>query len=555
MTSTSPTAAPSASSRHNVLVLSDLHLGEDLSPAATEATRLHVDIVERQLVQFIRHYTRRREEGRPWRLVFNGDLIDFLAIAIGPDHPDFTFLSARPSPDEHKYGLKRTAKSAVAVVDEVARRHAEIFRAIARFLARGNRVDLVCGNHDAELTWPSVQAAFRAGVSRAWSSLPDAARPGAPTGDELVRGIEFHPWFFYEPGALWIEHGHQYDECCSFEHLLDPRRPGGDDLVMNVDNAGTRYVNNRVAEAEESWSMAGYLRFGAGLGLRGFFRLTTAYAKFLAVMLAAWRHGRARPSVMQERRDSHRSRLRQLSVRWSVPEETLLALDREHRPPVVGHLQRLLSVLMLDRVVLYVGALVIAAAALTRLDMPYGVAVAAGAAVAAIGIVRFLSRDRLRDPAELLALAGARIVQHIDARFVVMGHTHEPVAESVGEGRMYFNTGTWVPSGRPGLLRAFTHLVVRQRATGPTAQLCQWRDGMSRSFTPGWRPARVSAAPVPAAQPVPASPEPAAVAAVEGLAGAAAAAGAAVAAAASQAASSAGAGAGAPASARAARID
>ena len=499
MTISSDQAPPS---RFNTLVLSDLHLGEDLSPAATEATRLHVDIVERQLVQFLRHYTRRREEGRPWRLVFNGDLIDFLAIAIGPDHPDFTFLSARPSPEEHKYGLRRTAKSAVAVVEKVARRHAEVFRALARFLARGNRVDLVCGNHDAELTWPPVQAALRAAVARGWASLPEAQRAGAPSGDELARGVDFHPWFFYEKGSLWIEHGHQYDECCSFEHLLDPRRPGGDDLVMNVDNAGTRYVANRVAEAEESWSMIGYIRFGAGLGLRGFLRLMCAYAKFLVVMVVAWRHGRARPSVMQERRDSHRARLRQLAARWSMSEETLTALDGEHRPPVVGHLQRLLSVLMLDRVVLYLAAIGLGATAVINLAMPYGVAVAAAGALAALGIVRYLNRDRLVDPAELLARAGARVFRHIDARFVVMGHTHEPVAEPVGDGRMYFNTGTWVPSGRPGLLRAFTHLIVRQRDSGPIAQLCQWRDGMSRSFTPGWRPARGFAMPVPTTQPI-----------------------------------------------------
>src|SRR5262245_18038561 len=81
----------------NTLVLSDLHLGEDLAPTATEAARLHVDIVERQLVQFLRLYTRRREGGRPWRLVFNGDLIDILTIVIGPDHPDFPLLSGRPA--------------------------------------------------------------------------------------------------------------------------------------------------------------------------------------------------------------------------------------------------------------------------------------------------------------------------------------------------------------------------------------------------------------------------------------------------------------------------
>jgi len=477
----------------NTLVLSDLHLGEDLAPTATEATRLHVEIVERQLVQFIRHYTRLREEGRPWRLVFNGDLIDFLTIAIGPEHPDFAFLAARPSPspEEHKYGLRRSARSAVAVVDAVASRHAEVFRALARFLARGNRVDIVCGNHDVELTWPAVQAAFRAGIARAWRASPDAQRPGARDPDDLARGVEFHPWFFYEPGAFWIEHGHQYDECCSFEHLLDPRRPGGDDLVMNVDNAGARYVSNRVAEAEESWSMAGYLRFGAGLGLRGFMRLALAYAKFLAAMLAAWRHGRARPRVMQERRESHLARLRQLAEQWSLPEEKLLALDRGKRPPVIGHLRRLLSTLMLDRVVLYSLALAASLAAAIWLSTPAAAALAAGALAGAVAAVRVLSRDRLRHPGHFMPEAGARILETIDARFVVFGHSHEPVAESVGTGgKMYFNTGTWVPNGKPGMLRSFTHLVIRQRESGPLAQLCQWRDGTSRAFTPGWRPAR-----------------------------------------------------------------
>jgi len=479
------------SGRLNTLVLSDLHLGEDLAPTATEATRLHVDLVERQLVQFLRHYSRRREEGRPWRLVFNGDLIDFLAITIGPEHPDFAFLSARPSPEEHKYGLRRTAKSAVAVVEAVTRRHAEVFRALARFLARGNRLDLVCGNHDVELTWPAVQAAFRAGIARAWSSLPESQRAGAASGDEIARGVDFHPWFFYDRGAVWIEHGHQFDECCSFEHQLDPRRPGGDDVVMNVDNAGARYVANRVADAEESWSMAGYLRFGAGLGLRGFVRLALAYSKFLAAMVAAWRNGKARPSVMQERRDSHLARLRQLASRWQLSEETLLALDSGRRPPVVGHLRRLLSTLMLDRIVLYSGALLLGVASLVWLRMPYAPAVAAAGMVGALALVRALNRDRLRHPGHFMPQASARIHEHVDARFVVFGHSHEPVAEAIGtEGKMYFNTGTWVPSGRPGILRSFTHVIVRHRESGPTAELCQWRDGMSRAFTPGWRPAR-----------------------------------------------------------------
>jgi hypothetical protein len=76
----------------------------------------------------------------------------------------------------------------------------------------------------------------------------------------------------------------------------------------------------------------------------------------------------------------------------------------------------------------------------------------------------------------------------VDAKFVTFGHTHEPVARQLENGSWYFNTGTWVPTGKPGLLRAFTHLVVQHTESGPEAQLCQWRDGGSRAFTPGWRP-------------------------------------------------------------------
>jgi hypothetical protein len=47
------------------------------------------------------------------------------------------------------------------------------------------------------------------------------------------------------------------------------------------------------------------------------------------------------------------------------------------------------------------------------------------------------------------------------------------------------------------MLRAFTHLVIRQRESGPVAELCQWRDGQSRAFTPGWRPAALAGQKVP----------------------------------------------------------
>ncbi len=491
------TSGVPGTSRYNTLVISDLHLGEDLSPVATEASRLHVDIVERQLIAFVRHYTRRREGGLPWRLVVNGDLIDFLSVSIGPEHPEFARLAQGATPDELTHGLHRTPEVAALAVAAVAERHAEVFRALARFLARGNRIEIICGNHDAELCWPEAQEAFRAAVAGAWRG-----EAGAPGGQELAaESIRFHPWFFWEPGSLWIEHGHQYDENCSFENQLDPRRPGGAEISVNVDSAGIRYVANRVhgtdAHNNEAWSLLGYLRFGAGLGFRGCLRLMRAYIRLNVALISAWKQNRATQAARDEQRARHLDRLGELASGWSIERETLMKVNELHRPPVTGHLRRVASVMMLDKVFFYAIGATIALAALS-LGLPYSGAIAILAMAAALFAGHWHAKDRSVDAGAALELAGTRVLDRVDARYVIFGHTHEPVARPVGgEGKTYFNLGTWLPSGRPGMLRAFTHLVVRHRESGPVAELCQWRDGQSRAFTPGWRPAVLGSKTVP----------------------------------------------------------
>ena len=84
---------------------------------------------------------------------------------------------------------------------------------------------------------------------------------------------------------------------------------------------------------------------------------------------------------------------------------------------------------------------------------------------AAIGTSRLLvhwaKRVRRIDPEIGMSLIPEHIMRHVDVRYVVFGRTHEPVAMQLGGGRWYYNTGTWVPSSKPGVLRAFTHLVIR----------------------------------------------------------------------------------------------
>ncbi|WP_428264350.1 hypothetical protein [Haliangium sp.] len=470
----------------NILVISDLHLGEDLNPSAAEQSVRDLLLAERHLIAFLEHYTRRRADGLPWRLVINGDMIDLLTICLFPDqHPTVSWPAL--DEDERRHGLGRRMDASCAKIDAVVDRHGDFMRALARFAAAGNRVDIVCGNHDAELHWPEVQQTFRRGVERVWRAMPASARPGAPSPDELGARIGFHAWFFYEPGVAWIEHGHQYDECCCFEYNLNPVDAEGRFLVTNVDTAGLRYLTNMVPEVaphgSEEWSMAGYLRLIYDSGPRAAVQMARGYAAAAAKLLAEWRATR-RVSDGRRRREVHVERLRALSRESALDFEQLRALDGLQRRPVITSLRRLLQVLMLDKLLLWLAVAVVMILAVFLL--PLGWTVVTGLVVSLVALVgnHLLGLGRTVDPELPLDLAPGRILDHVDARFVIFGHTHMPVARPLSRGRWYFNTGTWMPSGKPGLLRSFTHVVVRHQPGGPVADLCQWRDGASRAFTP-----------------------------------------------------------------------
>ena len=467
----------------NTLVLSDLHLGEDLSPTATEVTRQHTDVVERELVAFLRHYAQCRRDGRPWRLVFNGDLVDFISICLHPE--------AGAGADDQALGLARTPTVACAKVEAVGRRHRAFFIALARFLSRGNRVEIISGNHDTEFHWPTTQTAFCEVVAAAWNEMPESQRDGAMSAAQLTDSIAFHPWFFYDEGVAWIEHGHQYDECCSHEYQLYPRNPKSDEIVLNVDSAGTRYVTNRLPDAEahmqEDWSALGYLKWGWELGFIKSVKTLSAYFDFSRALLRVWRaHTNRRARLEIER--GHHQRLGALADKWSLPESKLARLDDLRRRPVIGHLRKLVAVLMLDKLIAYVSAAVIALLAILFVPLPWGAATAATSFLLARLVTAYTGRGRMIDAGMDLQLTSEKILREVDAEIVVFGHTHRPVGHQLESGSWYFNTGTWVPNGRPGLLRAFTHLVICHSESGPVASLCQWRDGASRAFTPGWAP-------------------------------------------------------------------
>lgn len=179
----------------SVYVISDLHLGGAAagerwpgSPSFRMMTRPDL------LARFIRELAEKPSSGPAIELVINGDFVDFLAEEHTPDsegnHEWVPFID---DPDV-----------AAAVFSKVVKRNSEVFDALAMLLARGHALTVISGNHDLELTLPSVRAVFsrvlglREGPRKEFRFLMDGEA--------------------YEVGDALIEHGNRYDPSNVVDH-------------------------------------------------------------------------------------------------------------------------------------------------------------------------------------------------------------------------------------------------------------------------------------------------------------------------------------------------
>src|SRR5512143_2942778 len=102
----------------NILVVSDLHFGEELLPGATADRRRAVDLGAEAFRELLRYHAVRRRDGRPWRLVIAGDLFDFMSVVI----PGTKERPARTA-DERRFGLGRGAQPGVARMRLICEAH------------------------------------------------------------------------------------------------------------------------------------------------------------------------------------------------------------------------------------------------------------------------------------------------------------------------------------------------------------------------------------------------------------------------------------------------
>jgi UDP-2,3-diacylglucosamine pyrophosphatase LpxH len=458
----------------NILVVSDLHFGEELLPGASLERRRAVELGSSAFREFLRYHTVRRRDGRPWQLVIAGDLFDFMSVVI----PATRERPAKTA-DERRFGLGRGVQPGVERMRRICEAHRSLLGELGRFAAAGHAVTILVGNHDVELLAAEVVGEL----------MRQLAAAGAD--DRALARIEVLPWFLHVAGVCWIEHGHVYDEGCSFEFNLAPMDPKDGWLVYNADYAAVRYLGAAVPELDphgiEEWGFWGYLRYTMGLGLRSGGRVWLAYMRFVAALFAARRLHRSFKRRDRRRRE-HRRRLAEVAQAGGISTETAAAIDRLARTPLTVSGRRVGRMVMLDRFGLGLGSVV--AILVLLLLVPLGWA-ALGAIVVvslAIGITRWLGRHMVTSQLPMRSVP-QRLRALVDAPVVVFGHTHDPRWQKLRSGGLYVNTGTWLPATRPGLRRSFTFVTIQPPLhpglAPPTVELRQWREGVSQPFDAG----------------------------------------------------------------------
>jgi len=423
-------AKPSSS----LLIVSDLHLGSALRPPlSTKALRMIVKL-DHALERFLEYHLTHpalddQDEPIPWTLVFNGDTIDFLHMGLSAEE----HMSLEE--EEALYGLSFVRRRSRWKLQEIARYHRRAFKALCRFIEAGHQCVFVIGNHDADLWFERVRRDLRAAIAR------HGRRPKA-----VKRMIHFAPWFYYEEGRVYIEHGHRFDPYSTFPDPLSPINHEERSLEPTFGHWGLRYFCNPVPSFPihdlEDWGALDFLRWAfnrAGVGVAS---LLLFYMRFL------WRYAKdttsARLSVHRDRAGERRGRrLSRYARKAKISLKRVRALDALRIQHIGASWTRIAQAIYIDRLILFLftGLGLIWWSSVTE-GWIWGLGLVAGALL--FGVI-WLVLVQLRPPQNTHPLLG-EIAQQIGeitgVPLVIFGHTHHPTLTEEG-GVRWLNPGSW----------------------------------------------------------------------------------------------------------------
>jgi UDP-2,3-diacylglucosamine pyrophosphatase LpxH len=488
---------------HDLVVVSDLHLGRGKNPHTGRYFELEAFFYDedfRAFCQWLVDDAHKRNASL--RLIINGDAFDLLRFDRPPQTPEATFV-------ERQFGPFLTPDRAARDISEILDGHPGFVEGVARVLGAGHEVVILPGNHDLEIQWPAVrQQIERTILDRVREQLTGERE----LGDARNR-LRFPPWFWYEPGRVWIEHGCQYDPENAFTYLLRgslaeaPRAVHEAEYDMPLGNFFQRYLFNGFGAitfmVPSTRAHTRYAKWLLGNSPHLISRVVLSHIRFWPQVIRRIAHSQKR--AREQYRAAHEKALAELAA---LPEagalgDKLLAIDalKERGASVVEALSTLtrqaLRVLMVavllaalafglwfagfHAIAQLKGGFMIKAMLFLMLDFAFLIA-----AIMGVGWGLFRSPVESSSP---MRRAAQKIVEILDVPIVSFGHTHDEVLWRLrrpsGGRAWYYNTGTW--------LAVFTHDVLMPRER---VQFTFLRVREHEAELLYWSPGRGSAAPV-----------------------------------------------------------
>jgi UDP-2,3-diacylglucosamine pyrophosphatase LpxH len=421
------------------LVLSDIHLCDMEDHAdgwkAHKSRRFQFD---EELESLVTAFEARAAPGDALTLVLNGDILDFDLVTAVPENPPWPVRRS-----ERRYGLDATGPKSAWKLRYILGHHPRFAAILARFLAAGHQIVYLLGNHDRELHFPEVRQAFVEEVERAARAL----------GLVGVRAdaIRFEPWFFYVPGEIYVEHGQQYDYYSSFRNLLEPVVPTRRGPVLDLPMGN---LTNRIF-----LSRMGYFNPHGSNYILNFFRYIHHWLKYYAFtrhsLVFPWLWGSVvvmltllwrRKRILQVPR-GYEDRLRQAAKRAGVPLETVQAINRLQRLPIIHKFYRIVREFWIDRVfiaILMTGGTI--ALALGPVPLWVKLMVPLTAFPLLYSLYEWLAQGESVFTAEHEIPKYARqIAELTGVKVVTFGHTHRPRLIPLARDTTFVDTGSWAP--------------------------------------------------------------------------------------------------------------
>ncbi len=418
----------------NLVVISDLHLSEGRSNETKQFSKHEDFFFDESFYRFLVYLNRKSQDyQKKWRLIINGDMIDFLQIAPPAKNEPIDFdVSER----EKKFGLGTEAAKTVWKLKKIMNGHWRFFEALANFLNQDHHVVIIPGNHDIEFVYADIHQAFRNELRNYLTEKPASSN--------FVSNLEFLPWFYHEPGLVFIEHGHQYDPLNSFDFYLCPFRTVADKVMLDLPSGSffVRYFFNQIENlnpfADNIKPVSKYMRWAlrnqfSSLIYKG---ILWNYGLFLVEALKKMKPLGAQ--AKQELAERQSDLINALAQRSGLPVEKLQAIRKLWVPSSISN-DSLLKVFL-----------------------------------------KFCSYEKISPyPGR------ARKIQDLlGVKYIVFGHTHDPdlrglPSDSERKGE-YVNSGTWtkVFSEDERLLREEKELVYVQilKRDEPKMELLKWKD-------------------------------------------------------------------------------